>query len=329
MTRRAVVTGGGGFVGRFLIQRLLKEGYSVASIARSDYPVLRNWGAETYQLDLASEDAQLKPLFHRADVVFHVAAKVDMWGPYDDFYRANVLATRKVIAACQAQQVPALVYTSSPSVVAGDKDLCGVDESYPYPDKYLAHYPATKALAEREVLAANGQAGLRTLSLRPHLIWGPGDANLIPTVLERARAGKLIRIGPGTNLSDFTYIDDCVDAHLCAARALAERPESAGKAYFISQGTPVKLWWWVDQILAKAGLPALTRSVPRPIAESLAWFFESMAHLTGSEKEPLLTRFLVKEMATSHYFNISRARELLGYHPQRTTTERLEAFEFL
>jgi nucleoside-diphosphate-sugar epimerase len=153
--------------------------------------------------------------------------------------------------------------------------------------------------------------------------------NLIPTVLERARAGKLIRIGPGTNLSDFTYIDDCVDAHLCAARALAERPESAGKAYFISQGSPVKLWWWVDQILAKAGLPALTRSVPRPIAESLAWFFESMAHLTGSGKEPLLTRFLVKEMATSHYFNISRARELLGYHPQQTTTERLDAFEFL
>lgn len=326
MTRRAVVTGGGGFVGRFLIQRLLKEGYAVASVARSDYPILRSWGAQTYQLDLARDDAQLEPLFHRADVVFHVAAKVDMWGKYDDFFRANVLATRKVIAACQAQQVPALVYTSSPSVVAGGEDLCGIDESYPYPEKYLAYYPATKALAEREVLAANGQAGLRTLALRPHLIWGPDDVNLIPTVLERARAGKLVRIGAGDNLSDFTYIDDCVDAHLCAAHALAERPESAGKAYFISQGSPVKLWWWVDQILAKAGLPALTRSVPRSVAESLAWIFEGFARLTASEKEPLLTRFLVKEMATSHYFNISRARELLGFQPQLTTAQRLETF---
>jgi nucleoside-diphosphate-sugar epimerase len=329
MTRRAVVTGGGGFVGRFLIQRLLNEGYSVASVARSDYPILRSWGAETHQLDLARDDAQLEPLFHRADVVFHVAAKVDMWGKYDDFFRANVLATKKVIAACQAQQVPALVYTSSPSVVAGGEDLCGVDESYPYPEKYLAYYPATKALAEREVLAANGQAGLRTLALRPHLIWGPHDVNLIPTVLERARAGKLVRIGAGDNLSDFTYIDDCVDAHLCAARALNERPESAGKAYFISQGSPVKLWWWVDQILAKAGLPPLTRSVPRPLAESLAWIFESAARLTGSDKEPLLTRFLVKEMATSHYFNISRARELLGFQPQQTTVQRLDTFQLI
>lgn len=327
MTRRAVVTGGGGFVGRFLIQRLLKEGYAVASIARSDYPILREWGVETHQVDLSSPEAQLGKIFRHTDVVFHVAAKVDMWGAYDDFYRANVLATERIIAACHEQQVPSLVYTSSPSVVAGGEDLCGVNEDYPYPQKYLAHYPATKALAERAVLAANGQRGLRTLALRPHLIWGPDDVNLIPTVIERARAGKLIRIGNGENLSDFTYIDDCVDAHICALCALVENPESAGKAYFISQGTPVKLWWWVDQILMKAGIPAVSRSIPRPMAESVAWLLESFARLTRSSSEPLLTRFLVKEMATSHYFDISRARRLLGYNPTLSTAQRLETFE--
>jgi len=326
--RRVVVTGGGGFVGRALIRRLLDQGFSVTSISRGAYPFLEQWGVRSVRVDLGGGSPDLGAALAGAEAVFHVAAKVDMWGEYRDFYRANVLGTREVLAACQAQGVQKLIYTSSPSVVAGGEDLPGVDESYPYPSRYLAHYPATKALAEQEVLAASGINGLRTVALRPHLIWGPGDINLIPTVVERARAGRLIRIGKGDNLSDFTYIDECVDAHLCAFEALDREPESAGKAYFISQGDPVPLWWWVDQILQKAGLPVVSRSLPRALAEFVAGGCELFARLCGGGQEPLLTRFLVKEMATSHYFDISRARRLLGYDPRFSTRERLAQFQY-
>ncbi len=325
--RRAVVTGGGGFVGRYLVKRLLGEGYQVLSVARGKYPFLTEWGAECLKADLAEDSGGLTKAFAGADVVFHAAAKVEMWGDYQDFFRVNVEGTRNVIRACQQAGVSRLVFTSSPSVVAGGEDLCGVDESYPYPDHYLAHYPATKALAEQEVLAADGSGGLSALSLRPHLIWGPGDVNLIPTVIERARAGRLVRIGGGANLSDFTYIDECVDAHLLAAEALASRPESRGKAYFITQGEPVRLWWWVDQILECAGLPPVSRAVPRAAAEAIAVVCEFISRATRSKNEPYLTRFLVKEMATSHYFNITRARDLLGYAPKFSTPERLASFQ--
>jgi 2-alkyl-3-oxoalkanoate reductase len=323
---RVVVTGGGGFVGKNLIRSLQLKGFQVASIARSEYPFLKEAGVETLRWDLCADGDDLRNFIKNASAVFHVAAKVDMWGPYQDFYRANVVATQNIINACQKGGVSKLIYTSSPSVVAGGEDLCGIDESYPYPEHYLAHYPATKALAEREVLAANGVMGLRTLALRPHLIWGLGDTNLIPAVIEKARSGQLMMIGSGENLSDFTYIDECVDAHICAFSALDNVPESQGKAYFISQGEPVKLWWWVNQILEKAGLPPITKSIPVPVAESLAFIIEGFAKLINQKSEPRLTRFLVKEMATNHYFNIIRARSLLGYRPQKSTVERLKEF---
>lgn len=325
---RAVVTGGGGFVGRALIERLLAKGYQIKSISRGSYPFLAEIGVESVQLDLSQGGEALDRALRGADVVFHVAAKVDMWGSYEDFYRVNVVGTQNVIRSCQSEGVKRLIYTSSPSVVAGDagEDLCGVNENRDYPPKHLAFYPKTKALAEQAVLAANGVDGLATLSLRPHLIWGPGDVNLIPTVIERARAGKLLRIGDGENLSDFTYIDECVDAHLCALEALDANPDSRGKAYFISQGDPVKLWWWVDQILVRAGLPRVSRSLPYPLADLIARVAEFFARALRSKREPLLTRFLVKEMATSHYFDISRARSLLGYSPRFTTAQRLEEF---
>jgi nucleoside-diphosphate-sugar epimerase len=297
-------------------------------VERGSYPNLAEAGIEHHRLDISDDQGRLVSVFDGARAVFHTAAKVDMWGPYEDFYRANVLGTQAVLKACRGAGVPTLIYTSSPSVIADGSDLCGINESYSYPKSYLAFYPATKAIAEREVLDHNGH-GLHTLSLRPHLIWGPGDTNLIPTVIERARLGKLIRIGKGDNLVDFTYIDECVDAHLCALSAAEANPEARGKAYFISQGDPVPLWWWVGEILSKAGLPPITRSIPRRIAELLAGVFEAYSKLSGGTREPLLTRFLVKEMATSHYFDITRARTLLEYNPKFSTRERLKDFQIL
>jgi nucleoside-diphosphate-sugar epimerase len=220
------------------------------------------------------------------------------------------------------------VYTSSPSVIHDGKSLEGIDESYPYPRHHHAFYPETKAIAEREVLAACDAASLCTVALRPHLIWGPGDTNLVPTILERARAGRLTRIGDGSNLIDLTYIDDCVSAHILAMEALqAEGVRCLGKAYFISQGEPVNMWKWIDEVLVRNDLPPVSRSIPVGLAHGLAYVMEGLArtlNFVGIEYTPLLTRFLVSEMATHHYFSIAAARRDLGYEPSCSIAEALD-----
>jgi nucleoside-diphosphate-sugar epimerase len=167
------------------------------------------------------------------DVVIHAAAKAGVWGPYETYRQANVQATNLIISACRQAGVKHLVYTSSPSVVFDGRDESGINESTPYPEKYLTPYPQTKALAEQNVLKANGSE-LVTVALRPHLIWGPGDHHLIPRILSRAKQGKLKLVGDGSNKVDSTYIDNAAHAHLLAADQLVAKgleAPCAGKAY--------------------------------------------------------------------------------------------------
>ena len=317
---RFIVTGGGGFVGGAIARALRERGAEVVSIARGEYPELRTAGIESVRGDLG-EAGPWMDSFAGAVGVFHVAAKVDMWGARADFFRANVLGTRNVMAACRRHGVQRLVFTSSPSVIADGRDLPGIDESYPYPDHYEALYPETKAAAEREVLAAKD---LWSVALRPHLIWGPGDTNLLPTIIERARSGRLVQVGHGENLVDTTFIDDCVAAHLAAFEALGRNPACRGRAYFISQGEPISLWGWVNQILAAVGMPPVTRRINPRVARGIAALCELWARLRGGAEEPLLTRFLVAEMATSHYFDISAARRDLGFVPRWSIAAAME-----
>ncbi len=309
-----IVTGGAGFLGKAIAVRLKAEGHRVLSLSRRAYPELAAMGIESACADLGGECAKFERVFEGADAVFHVAAMVEMWGHYQDFFRANVVGARNVVSCCKKYAVPKLIYTSSPSVIANGADLCGVDESQPYPTHYEAFYPQTKAQAERELLAESSLT-FRTIALRPHLIFGPGDTNLVPTVLKKARAGRLLKIGSGKNLSDFTYIDDCVQAHLCALRALDQNPTCAGRAYFISQGDPVPLWEWIDRVLSRNHIAPVTRQVPIWLATSLASVCENVCRLLPGMPEPPLTRFLVSEMHTSHYFNIEAAKRELGYRP--------------
>jgi nucleoside-diphosphate-sugar epimerase len=328
MRHRYIVTGGGGFVGKALAIALRQAGHEVLSLSRGRYPELAELGISSAQVDLGSHETSWWELFKGADGVFHTAAKVDMWGRYDDFFRTNVTGTRNIIEACRKAGVRNLVFTSSPSVVHDGNQLCGIDESYPYPKHFDAFYPRTKAQAEQEVLASDEPGVLRTTALRPHLIWGPGDTNLVPTILERARRGRLTRIGDGENLIDLTYIDDCVTAHLLAMDALERTPERVGgKAYFISQGEPVKMWSWIDQVLIANGLNPVSKAIGARTAMTLAYVVEGACRfllMFGIECKPLLTRFLVSEMYTSHYFNISRARNDLGYVPSYSVTRALE-----
>lgn len=316
---RALVTGGGGFVGGAVMERLLACGVRVRSFARGPYPRLRARGVEVVQGDLFDAAAVEKACAGQ-DVVFHVAAKTGVWGARADFQRTNVDGTRNVLGACRRCGVPRLVFTSTPSVVFDGRDLEGVDESVPYPQTFKSPYPETKAAAERLVLAAN-DPGLATVSLRPHLVWGPGDPHFVPRIVARARAGRLRIVGDGRNRVDTIYIDDAAEAHVRAAQCLAPGAPPAGRAYFLSQGEPRPLWEMVNRILEAAGEPPLTRRIPAGLALAAGALLEGAHRLLRLESEPLMTRFLASELSTSHWFDISAARRDLGYEPQVSLEE--------
>lgn len=322
---RMLVTGGSGFVGSALCRRLHALGHDVIALARRPSPSLAAAGIRTVCHDLSAPAAgsTLAAEFAGAGCVFHTAAHVKMWGPEEAFRAGNVVATANVIAACREAGVPRLVFTSSPSVVATSAGLRGVDESQPYPAHFEAFYPETKAEAERSVLAAHGPE-LRSIALRPHLIFGPGDTNLVPTILARARAGRLVQVGNGGNLVDLTFIDDCVEAHVRAADALEERPSAGGRAYFISQGTPVPLWAWIARVLELHGVAPVRRKISARLARALATVAEATWRTCRLRSDPPLTRFLAEEMATDHYFDLSAARRELGYAPSLTVWEATE-----
>lgn len=328
MSKRYAITGGGGFVGQALGRALCAQGHHVLCLSRGAYPELRALGIETAQVDISAPAVQWQDLCRGYDGIFHTAAKVDMWGPREGFFRTNVLGTRNVIEVCRATGIENLVFTSSPSVIHDGNDLVGVDESYPYPEHHHAWYPETKALAEREVREANDGTTLRTVALRPHLIWGPGDTHLVPTIIERARAGRLTQIGDGTNLVDLTLIDDCVAAHIAAMHALeCNAAAVCGGVYFISQGDPVNMWAWINQVLERHGLPPVSRSLPRAVAMRIASVMEGISKtlgICGIEYKPLLTRFLASEMSTHHHFSIEAARRDLKYTPSCTIEQAME-----
>jgi nucleoside-diphosphate-sugar epimerase len=319
---KALVTGGGGFLGQAIVRGLRKRGADVRSFSRNGHAGLHALGVEQLRGDLA-DPAAVSAAVQGSEVVFHVAAKPGIWGDYEDYHRPNVTGTQNVIAACRRHGVRRLVYTSSPSVVFDGRDMEGVDESAPYPAHIEAHYPRTKALAEQLVRAAN-DAQLGTVSLRPHLIWGPGDNHLLPRLVARARARQLARIGSRANLTDTVYVDNAAEAHLLAADRLSPGSPIAGKVYFISQGEPVPMWEMVNRLLHAAGAPLVTRATPTWLAMALAWNFETAHRLTGNPREPRLTRFVVRELSTAHWFDISAARRDLGYSPVISIAEGLE-----
>jgi nucleoside-diphosphate-sugar epimerase len=322
---KALVTGGGGFLGRAIVDRLVARGDRVRSYARGAYPELADMGVEALRGDLTDADA-VRAACGGCDVVFHVAARAGIWGSYQDYYEPNVRGTENVIAGCRAQGVSRLVFTSSPSVVFAGGDMENADESLPYPARHHSHYSATKALAEQRVLAANGEH-LRTLVLRPHLIWGPGDNHLVPRLIARARAGQLRQIGPGRNKVDSTYIDNAADAHVLAADALKANPHAAGRVYFISNGEPRPVWELINRIIGAAGLPPVTRRVSHRTARTVGGVLELLYAVLRVKGEPRMTRFLADELATSHWFNISAARGDLGYEPRVSIEDGLQRLE--
>jgi nucleoside-diphosphate-sugar epimerase len=223
-----------------------------------------------------------------------------------------------------------LVYTSTPSVTFTGRDENGIDESQPYAAKFLNFYACSKAIAERAILQANGSllknsSPLKTLALRPHLIWGPGDPHLIPRVLQRAAAGKLKLVGKNDKLVDTIYIDNAVYAHLLAALKLNDgNSVCAGKKYFLSNDQPILMADMLNKILACQGLKPISKRVPAWLAYTagtiLEWLYLSM----GRQDEPVMTRFVARQLSTSHYFDISAAKEDLNYQPLVSIEQGME-----
>ncbi len=321
-----LVTGASGFVGGSIANRLLDHGRKVRVICRTPVPGLQARGAEWVRTDLGDSGA-VRAACQGMETVFHVGAKVGVWGRYEEFRSVNVGGTQAVINGCRDFEVPRLVFTSSPSVVFNGLDLADANEELPYGNDIPACYAATKAVAESAVLKADDHEGLRTTALRPHLVWGPGDTNLIPRVIERARKGRLRIVGSGRNRVDLTYIDNVVDAHLLAEQTLAERPDSAGgRAYFITNGEPVELWTWINDLLGRLGIPRIEKKISLGAARRLGVGCECLWSALRLRGEPPMTRFVASELAKDHWFSIERAERDLRYLPRVSMDDGLERF---
>lgn len=316
-----LITGGGGFLGRAIVERCLGRGYQVRVLGRSPLPAALAARVAFYQSDLADAPA-IASAIKGCDYVFHVAAKAGVGGPRAEYVRANITGTESVVQACHTHEVKALVYTSTPSVVFNGEAFRGADESLPYGEHFLCAYAETKATAERRALAA-ASAQLKVCALRPHLIWGPGDTHLFPRILASARAGKLRIVGAGANRVDVTHVDTAAEAHLTALDALLAGGAN-GKAYFLSQGEPVNLWDFINRLLKGAGVPPVTKKISLRRAYALGTVLEIIWTLFRLKGEPPMTRFVAVELAKDHWFDVSAAQRDLGLKPAVETWTELD-----
>lgn len=322
--KRVLVTGGGGFVGSHIVKQLLSQGVECLVLGRHSYPELETLGAIPLIGDIC-DASFLSRSFRNVDTVFHVAALAGIWGKWEEYYRINVQGTQNVLAACKANNVSNLIYTSTPSVVFNGADIVNGDEQLPYAKHFLCHYAKSKALAEKLVLESNsGRDGLQTCAIRPHLIWGPGDPHLIPRLLERGRKRQLKKVGNCSNLVDISYVDNVAEAHLLAAINLETTETAAGQAYFISQGKAVNLWQWIDELFTEMNVPKVSSRVSFPLAYWAGALLEGVHHIFAANKEPRMTRFLAEQLAKSHCFSIAKATRDLGYTARVSTEEGMK-----
>jgi nucleoside-diphosphate-sugar epimerase len=312
---KVLVTGGSGFLGAALCKGLLAQGHQVISFQRSFSPELERLGVRQVLGALDDKEKVLEAL-QAQDAVIHNAAKASAWGSWHDFYQTNVVGTQNIIEGCQQLGIQKLVYTSTPSVVHQGRTAVagGNEQNTPYATHFSAYYPHTKKMAEQAILEANSNQ-LATVALRPRLIWGPGDTQLLPRLIERANAGRLRFIGDGENKMDCTYIDNVVQAHLLALEKCAVGAQCAGKAYFISNGQPLPIRDIVNGLLIAARAPIATRSIPFFLAYSVGVLCELFWRVFRLKDEPPMTRFLAEQLSTEHWYDCSAAQRDLNYVP--------------
>jgi nucleoside-diphosphate-sugar epimerase len=309
----AFVTGGSGFVGGALIERLRREGWDVRALARSERSAerVRELGAEPVMGDL--DDVRIED----CEVAFHAAAKVEDFGDPADFERINVRGTRNVIDACRAGGVRRLVHVGTEAALMAGEPLVNVDESAELRPDSPSLYPSSKAKAEIEVRGANGD-GLETAVVRPRFVWGKGDTTLLPEIVEMVRSGRFSWVGGGRQLTATTHIDNTVEGlWLAATRG------PAGGVWFVTDGEPVEFREFLTALVGTQGVEMPSRSVPAPVANTAAKVSESLWRRLKRPGSPPLTRFAVWVSSQECTIDISRAERELGYRPVRTREEGL------
>lgn len=321
---KILVTGAGGFIGKYVVKILLKEGHNLYAFSRSKYDELENLGVTCITGDISNENEVLNASTGM-DAIFHIASKVGMWGTWDSFYNTNVIGTKNVIAACEKNNIQRLIYTSTPSVVFGNEDICNETEEISYPDKYLNYYAHTKSIAEKLVLEANNSQSLCTVALRPHLVFGPEDKNLIPRLVDSARKGRLKIVGDGNNLVDVLYVENAAQAHVNAFKELSPKAKCCGKAYFLGQNEPVKLWSFINKILELKGVNPITKKIPTKVVYFVGYLVELfLKTFRIFDVHPIMTRFVALQLSKSHYFNHEAAKAEINFDPIISTNEALK-----
>lgn len=320
---RVLVTGGTGFLGKSLSTALHKLGHEVTATGRNE-----RVGAELLAQGIAffpsrlEDTVQMSRLCEGQEMVFHCGALSSLWGSYNEFYESNVTGTRNVIKGCTANGVHRLIHISTPSIYFDYTDRYRIAESAPLPRKAANWYAQTKRLAEQEVDQAK-ESGLPVITIRPRAIFGPGDPAIIPRLIQANRQGRLPIIRGGQAVIDLTYIDNAVDALLLCMSA---PPAALGRKYNITNDEPIRFIDALHDLFERLGEPMRAQRIPYPAAYLAAGCLEGLARLSGSRKEPLLTRYAVGLLGKSQTLDISAAKELLGYRPRVTVKEGIEAY---
>jgi nucleoside-diphosphate-sugar epimerase len=315
---RVFVTGGSGFIGGRLIERLLREGHTVRALARSDAAAQRltELGAQPVSGDLSDPQA-MSVGAQDCEWAFHLAAHLGDWGRREDFERGNVAGTANVLEACAEAGIKRFVHVGTEAALMAGRPLVNVDETAPLRPDSPVLYSSTKARAEQLVAAAT-RDGFETVIVRPRFVWGRGDTTLLPRLAEMARSGKLAWIGGGEHLTSIAHVDNVVEGLLLAVAK--GRP---GEAYFVTDGEPVSFRGFIGQMLETQGVTPPTRSVPRPVAAALASASETAWRLLPLPGQPPLTRFAFWVSSQECTIRIDKARSELGYAPVKSRDEGL------
>jgi len=321
---KVLVTGGGGFLGSSVCRQLAKKDHRVTAFQRSAADHLTAEGINV----LRGNITDISDLLKAADgcrAIIHTAGKAGVWGDPADFQRINVEGTANVIRACRDLAIPFLVHTSSPSVVHSGGDIEGANESLPIADHFTAPYPATKALAEKMVIASN-KAGLQTVALRPHLIWGPGDPHILPRLAGKVKRGRLALPGPD-KIIDTIFVENAAQAHVMALEELSGAAKCAGKAYFVTNNEPLPQGEIIQRLLAAIGIEVEIRALPTGLAMAAGTLCEYSWRFLPLAGEPPVTRFAVEQLGTAHWFDTSAAEKDFGYRPRVSIEEGLAALK--
>jgi nucleoside-diphosphate-sugar epimerase len=314
----AFVTGGSGFIGGRLIDRLRADGHTVRALARSPAAAerVRARGAEPVEGDLA-DIATMRAGADGCELAFHAAATLGDWGTREEFERGNVDGTKNVLQACTEARVRRFVHVSTEAVLLAGEPLVNVDETAPLRPDSPALYSATKARAEQAVVAANGE-DLETVVVRPRFVWGVGDTTLLPVIVEMVRGGRFAWIGGGRHRTSTTHVDNTVEGLMLGATR--GRP---GEVYFVTDGEPVVFREFVGELLATQGMTAPSRSIPAWAASAVATAGEAGWRLLPLPGRPPLTRFTYWVSSQECTIRIDKAREQLGYTPVKSIADGL------